>query len=43
MDAAKHAGEKAICVQLFDGRKAWGFGGDWKQAEADAVKTAEEI
>ncbi|EJD3148798.1 toprim domain-containing protein [Salmonella enterica] len=42
-NAAAHAGENAVYVQLADGRRAWGFGADDDAAEKAAVARAERI
>lgn len=40
LNAAVHAGEKAIYVKLASGYVAWGFASDWKEAERQAVAEA---
>lgn len=42
-DAAKHAGQQAVYVQLDDGRRAWGFGGTDEAAEKSAVTQAQRV
>ncbi|HGC8067035.1 TPA: zincin-like metallopeptidase domain-containing protein [Yersinia enterocolitica] len=42
-NAAQHAGQHAVFVQLDDGRRSWGFGGDDESAEKSAVGRAAQI
>lgn len=42
-DAARHAGQQAVYVQLDDGRRAWGFGGTDEAAEKSAVSQAQRV
>lgn len=42
-NAAKHAGQQAVYVQLDDGRRAWGFGGTDEAAEKSAVTQAQRV
>ncbi|WP_240164728.1 zincin-like metallopeptidase domain-containing protein, partial [Pantoea sp. Ap-967] len=42
-NAAQHAGQQAVYVQLDDGRRAWGFGGSDEAAEKSAVKQAQRV
>ena len=42
-NAAQHAGEQAVYVQLDDGRRAWGFGGTDEAAEKSAVTRAQLV
>lgn len=40
LDAAAHAGKKAVYVKLASGYVAWGFGDDENEAERQAVRAA---
>lgn len=42
-NAANHAGQNAVYVQLDDGRKAWGFGATDEAAEQSAVERAQRV
>ena len=42
-DAARHAGKRAICVVLEDGRRAWGFDDDRERALRNALSNATAI
>lgn len=42
-EVPEHAGMKAAWVRIASGMQAWGFGPDWKSAEADAILAAESI
>ncbi len=42
-NAAQHAGQQAVYVQLDDGRRAWGFGDTDTAAEQSAVSRAQRI
>ncbi|EKP0318728.1 DUF1738 domain-containing protein [Aeromonas veronii] len=42
-NAAQHAGQQAVYVQLDDGRKAWGFGVTDNDAERSAVERAQRV
>ena len=44
MTAARHAGEKAVCVKLDgDGFMVWGYAQSERLAETQAVETAEAL
>lgn len=42
-NAAQHAGQQAVYVQLDDGRRAWGFGSTDEVAEKSAVSQAQRV
>ncbi len=42
-NAANHAGQNAVYVQLDDGRRAWGFGATDEAAEQSAVERAQRV
>ncbi|EEH6870588.1 DUF1738 domain-containing protein [Salmonella enterica] len=42
-NAAQHAGQQAVYVQLDDGRRAWGFGDTDQAAEQSAVTRAQRV
>lgn len=42
-NAAQHAGQQAVYVQLDDGRRAWGFGDTDQAAEHSAVTRAQRV
>ena len=42
-NAAQHAGQQAVYVQLDDGRRAWGFGSTDEAAEKSAVTQAQRV
>lgn len=42
-NAAQHAGQQAVYVQLDDGRRAWGFGETDATAEQSAVSRAQRV
>nr|AGH89379.1 putative DNA primase TraC [uncultured bacterium] len=42
-NAAQHAGQQAVYVQLDDGRRAWGFGDTDTAAEQSAVSRAQRV
>lgn len=42
-NAAQHAGQQAVYVQLDDGRRAWGFGATDDDAEKSAVTRAQRV